>query len=423
MCESVYMSHKEELENCNHKVPRKKLLFILDQMYCGGPQRSLLNLLYVLEKERFYIELLLFRKGGALYSEIPSHVQVSFAKPHGLYCRLEDSKIDYLIFFPLRALIKLFISIIPLGMRKKQDLYWRLYSLFSRRNKEEYNMAIAYIEGCIRYLTTKISAKIKIGRIPTDYKSAKFDEKIDIKYFKQLDFLFVVSEKNKDILKEVFPGLIDKIIVFPSIISPDIVREKSFQGDGFKDNFDGTRILTLARLHLSKGIDLAIEACSILVNQGLNIRWYYLGSGDKIEFTKKIIELKLINYFFILDETSNPYTFLRQADIYVQPSRYEGKSNAVNEAKALYKKIVITKFPSASEHLIHMKEGLVSEIDSESIALSIKRLINSPELGNSFTFYLRNNFKSNEREIDKLYKLMDNSDLEYIDLKSTSDLI
>ena len=378
-------------------------------MISGGPQRSLINLLSVIDRNKYFVELLLIRKGGVLYPEIPSFVKISFVRPNGLYCRFVDNRLGFIIYFPLRVLIRLLISVKKPNSKEKLDLFWTVSSFFTREHKSSYDLAIAYIEGfCIKYLATKVHSHLKIARIPTDYKTSGQKREIDLKYFRKMDYLFVVSEENKKILKEVFPEFESQIIVFHSIISPKIISTKSLLGTGFNDCFDGIRILTIARFQLSKGIDLAMEACSILVKQGFNIRWYFLGNGNKALFYKRIEELNVKDNFYFLEELSNPYTYLLQADIYVQPSRYEGKSNAVNEAKSLSKKIIITKFPSASDHLKNMEEGIISEMDSGSIASSIKSIINSPELGESFSANLSRNFKGNESEINKLYQLLNN---------------
>jgi len=389
-------------------MPKKRLLFILDEMYSGGPQRALVNLLSIIDRDKFDLEVRLFTKGGVLFNEIPAYVKISFVNPRGLYYRFRDYKISYFFYWPLRVLIRVIFTVTPHRLRKNLDLQWTLYSILTKKCKNHYDLAIAYIEGsCIYYLATKVTAQIKIGRIPTDYQSARFNKKIDLRYFRNLNYIFAVSDKNREILEKVFPEFQDKILVFHSIISPVTIRKKSFIGEGFKDNFNGIRILTIARLELAKGIDLAMETCLLLINRGFKIKWYFLGNGDRTFFLRKIKKMNLMDHFFLLKETSNPYTYLRQSDIYVQPSRYEGKSNAVNEAKALYKKIVITRFPSASDHLQNMKEGIISEMEPESIASAIILIINSPELGKSFSLNLSRNFKGNESEIEKLYQLLE----------------
>lgn len=402
------MVHNHTTINSDNHMPKKRILFILNEMIGGGPQRSLLNLLSVINKDKFELELLLFREGGVLFKEIPSYLKVSFVKPAGLFSHFRDFKLSDLIYLPLRVLMRALYTIMPLNIKRNFDIYWFITSIITKKNIRQYDLAIAYTEGmCIKFLAEKINSSIKIGRIPTDYRSANLNKKSDARYYGIMNYLFVVSELNKEILQEVFPEFQNKIMVFQSIVSPDSIRKKSFEGEGFEDSFDGIRILTIARLDLTKGIDLAMDSCSLLISRGLKIRWYFLGTGDSNYFMKKIKEKDLMNHFFLLKETVNPYTYLRQADIYVQPSRYEGKSNAVNEAKALCKKIIITNFSSAADHLVHMEEGIISEMDAESIALSITKLINSPELGTCFCENLLRNFKGNESEIEKLYQLLE----------------
>ena len=56
---------------------------------------------------------------------------------------------------------------------------------------------------------------------------------------------------------------------------------------------------------------MAIEACKKLKDTGLNFKWYV----------------------FLLDVNSNPYPFIKNADIYVQTSCFEGFGLAIAEAE------------------------------------------------------------------------------------------
>ena len=162
----------------------------------------------------------------------------------------------------------------------------------------------------------------------------------------------------------------------------------------------------MARIHKTKGIELVIEACSILLSRGYRFKWYFMGSGDKYEYYKDIKQRRLENTLYLVDALNNPIPYLAQADIYIQPSLYEGKSNAVNEAKALYKPIVITNFTSSKDHINHGTNGLISEMNSQSLAESIILLIDNERMRNSFTLNLKTNFKGNIKEVNKLYELL-----------------
>lgn len=386
---------------------KKKILFVLYKMSSGGPQRSLLNLLEFINPEEFEVELLLFQNGGILFKEIPEYVSVRFIKPKGLYGNFQRSPISYLCFVGLRSFVKLIILFFVRGRQKQEHIDWLSRSLFIKSDKIKYDLAVAYAEGMnIKYLASKVKAKIKVGRIPTDYKSANLCRDIDFTYYKEMDYLFVVSGENENILKDVFPEFKDKISIFSSIISPARIKAKVKKGSGFNDDYNGLRILTIARFDDAKGIDLAMQTCVLLKAQGLSARWYFLGNGPRDKYLKQISLLGIDDNFKLLRETSNPYTYLFESDIYVQPSRYEGKSNSVNEAKALRKSIIITNFSTAKDHIINMKEGIIADMTPESIFNAIMKLNSTPELGDQFRRNLEMVSIGNEKEVEKLLDLV-----------------
>ena len=96
-----------------------------------------------------------------------------------------------------------------------------------------------------------------------------------------------------------------------------------------------------------KGIDLALEAALELVKIGRSFKWYVIGDGgERYDLETKIKEYHLENRFILLGLKANPYPYLKHAFLYVQPSRYEGKSIAIDEAKILAKPIITTNYPT-----------------------------------------------------------------------------
>ena len=61
----------------------------------------------------------------------------------------------------------------------------------------------------------------------------------------------------------------------------------------------------------------------------------------------KIKESGMEDEVIILGKKANPYPYIKKCDIYIQPSRYEGKAVTVLEAQMLGKPVVITDFPSS----------------------------------------------------------------------------
>jgi len=96
-------------------------------------------------------------------------------------------------------------------------------------------------------------------------------------------------------------------------------------------------ILSLSRLHLSKGIDILIDAFARLSKQNSNNVLFIVGSGDKdyeVRLMGKIEKLKMQNSIFLLGEMTNndKNTVYDIADLFVLPSLNEGFGITVLEA-------------------------------------------------------------------------------------------
>ena len=177
--------------------------------------------------------------------------------------------------------------------------------------------------------------------------------------------------------------------------------------NGYDDNFDGVRLLTIGRLANQKGYDMALEACKILKDKGIKFKWYALGKGPlKDEIEKYIKENELQGYFNLLGVKSNPYPYIKGADIYVQTSRFEGFGLAIAEARMLNIPVVTTEFDAVYNQMVQGKNGLVVDMDSQSIANGILKLINDEELRNSIVEYLKTEKKGNTEELEKFYELI-----------------
>ena len=182
----------------------------------------------------------------------------------------------------------------------------------------------------------------------------------------------------------------------------------SEQGQSYNDNYTGLRILTIGRLANQKGYDIALEACKILKEKEIEFKWYSLGIGPlKEEIEKYINENNLENNFKLLGVKSNPYPFIKDCDIYVQTSRFEGFGIAIAEARMLNKPVVTTRFDAVYNQMKDRKNGLVVDMNSQGIVNGILELINNKKLTNEIISYLKTEKMGNTEELEKFYKLIE----------------
>ncbi|OUM95721.1 MAG: glycosyl transferase [Thermobacillus sp. ZCTH02-B1] len=369
---------------------KTSLLFVMNHLHCGGAERALVSLLGVLDYGRYEVDLLLFKREGMFLASLPPEVRV-LEEPAAY--RLFDMKIERALGRALRAgrpdhaLARLMAGAIirtePVPARSDQRI-WRYMAWCLPSPEKRYDCAIGFLErGPIYYVLDKVRADRKIGWIHTDYDRHGMDPAFDDPYFAKLDHLVTVSEECAAVLKTRFPRHREKIRVIRNIVSPAAVRRlaEAETGDLYGRREGETIIVSVGRLHPQKGFDLAIDACALLVEQGRKVRWFVIGEGDERErLEKRIRERGLEGRFVLLGAKANPYPYMRQADLYVQPSRTEGRSIAVDEAKMLGLPILVTDYPTAGSQIVHEKNGLIAAMEPEAIADGLMRLMDDPAL-------------------------------------------
>ncbi len=390
---------------------KKKLLFVNSSMGFGGAEKSLQTLLSLIDTDRYEVDLFLLRREGEFLELLPKEINVlpspetvkAFSMP------LVSSCLYFLKKGKLRNLADriLFSKAVREGASERESMQtsWKYGKSAFPEAEKEYDAAIAYLEGSpIYYCADKVRAKKKIAYIHNDYKKLLMDSEFDRRYFKDFDCIVTVSKECEESLKDVFPEYKDKIRVVENIISPKALRQQAKADEGFCDDFGGKRILTMGRLDSQKGIDIAIEACSILSKKH-DIRWYVLGEGaQREELQRQIDENSLRDRFILLGAKINPYSYLSKCDIYAQPSRFEGKSIALEEAKGMGKPIVTTRFTTVSDQIEDGVTGLIAEIDAKSVAEKIDLLLSDGELRERLCENLRS-YDGNESEIEVFYKM------------------
>jgi glycosyltransferase involved in cell wall biosynthesis len=228
-------------------------------------------------------------------------------------------------------------------------------------------------------------------------------------YFNKLDYIVTVSEELVRILKKNFPNNEKKIKCIYNIVSSRVVNKLSNENVVFKKGSNtNISLISVGRLAKEKGLDISLEAVDILVNKGYNIKWYLIGDGNMREFLEKTInEKQLTDRVIFLGQKENPYPFIKESDIYIQTSRYEGKSISIDEAKILAKPIVITNFGTAKNHINDGETGIISKMDAVSVANDIERLIKEKDLRTRLIENLNKEDFGTEREINKLYELIE----------------
>lgn len=364
---------------------KKKILFMLTYMNLGGTEKAFVNLLDDMNPQKYEVTLLLLEKKGELIKFIPEWVHIEVLENYDL--------LKPLIMDPPLQLIKKCMSKLKIGMAMGLT-FWHLifkltndrsgyYKFLLRKNKirvEQYDIAIAYagpMDFISQYIIDKIQAEKKVQWIHFDVSQCSFNVKFSQHIYPKFDYICVVSETAKQELIKRVPKISDKTKVVYNTVPKVKCMEQAQDGQGFEDDFDGIRILTVGRLSEEKGQDIVPDILKKLKSAGYNVRWYLLGGGNlEINIKQKIEELNLQNDLILLGKKINPYPYYQECDVYVQTSRHEGFCITVAEAKIFNLPIVATDVVGIRDQLKNKNE-LVVQRDIESIYQGIITMINT----------------------------------------------
>lgn len=393
----------------------KKILFVIHRLGMGGAEKSLISLLENLPAEDWSIDVLSASPYGEHVDEIPAHVRLLGNKTE-LYA-FENLSV------PFRRRTRKVCSVSDLmcqlqweiiGKRKKSDLTfqeqrWQEWGSKLPMLPEEYDLAISYMHGyCNYYVMDKVRAKRKLLWIHTEFETLGCNPEFERPYFEKADGIVTISQACVDSFLKTFPDLSEKIMVLENISSPaSIIRQAAKIPDD--DNFfgfTGPKIVSVGRLNECKNFSLAIRAAEILKQQGMNFLWYILGEGSLREsLTAQIEAAGLMDYVKLAGVRKNPYPYVGSCDVFVQSSKWEGKSIALDEAKILCRPVVVTDYTTAYNSIQDGVNGLITAQNEEALAAAVGRLLADESLRTQFTAQLKQENNGNVAEVNKYISL------------------
>ena len=393
---------------------KSNILFIMGGLGDGGGQRSLINLLQLIDNERYNVDLVLFKEKGIFFNQLPEYVNLLSDCDilHFMYSDRINSLFS--LKHPILAVNHLFGTLISKvktksGFQKGQYRWEKYYSKLIPSIRKHYDVAISYMEGEATYfLVDKVCASKKIAWVHTDYSQIEAYEDFDLRYYLKVDKVVTISDICLSVLKNTFPSIKDKITVLHNLVNSTEIRRLSEVYIPTELQTDRLCFISIGRLVKLKGFDLAISAAAILKKKGIKFSWFILGEGEEREnLEKQIIDENVSDCFFLLGAIANPYPFIKYSDIVVQTSRYEGKSMVLDEAKILAKPIVVTNYDTVCDQ-INEKEGIIVSMTSDEIAAGICRMIKEKT---KFSNNLKSNEYGNESELKLFYDLLDSKRL------------
>lgn len=384
---------------------RKKVLFVIDSLGCGGAEKSLVSLLPHLNCDKYEIHLWMLNRGGAFEVLLPPGIIIEQEPSYNLLetMRMRWAHLKYSLSFRFNHLID--------KHEHGAETLWKSVGAVYNVPKQKYDVAIAYQQGFPTYLVAvKIQAKKKIAWINADIFAAGYDVVFNAAFYHQYDVIVPVSKKLELILEKRYPQYTSKYHCIYDILTPDIIIRQS--QESIKEHIEdgiNTVFVTTGRLVPPKNYILAVEAAKLLRTKGIQFKWYFIGEGsERTKIEALIDKYELCNNVILLGMRQNPYPYMARCTVYVQTSLFEGFGMTIAEAKILGKPVVSTNFDVVHDQLKHEENGLIAEMTPESVAENIMRLLGDKELCNHIIDSINKEKNTTYiTEVEKLKSLLD----------------
>lgn len=391
------------------KERKKKILIVNNNLELGGVQRSLINLLNEVV-ESYDITLFLFSNTGGYKDLLPSRIKVIEAKSplNLLGVSQKDSRSKGMFFYLLRAALAVYARAFNnhLPIRVLVDAHSKL---------KGYDVAISFLHsyeghllygGCNDFVLRRVESHKKVSYLHCDFLECGSNTKHTRKLMERFDAIAAVSESCRKRFLQAMPMMEDKTFC--------VYNCHNYQDYLIKAELDpveypkgAVNILTVARIDEAKGILRAIEVIKRLIGEGYQIRWHLVGDGHLVDTVeKRILELGLEENILLYGNQSNPYRFMKNADLFMLPSYHEAAPMVFMEAKALRLPVLTTETISAREMFEDGTDGFICENSTEGIYTGLKRVLSNPKEIDDCREYLKGQVFSNQKSLSQFRELV-----------------
>ena len=310
---------------------KKSILFVNGHLQIGGVEKALVDLLSWIDFEKYDVDLLLLEGEGDYRNLVPEQVHIL----HKDMRELEG---------PFWGNLWKNLSVGKFG-----NISYRIINVLAKNNKKwlrlakpllpvkkHYDVGIAFRPG--RYadvVAFSLCADLKVcwwhhGSVPVSENQRK-----ELSFLLGcFDKVIAVSDGCKNLLGTSLYISPKYVEVIPNIIDSDKIYLFAKGEDPF-GNDRRLRIVTLCRFAPEKHLEDAVEAASML-QDNLDFVWYLIGDGTEFRMVKDKIEKSGLGDRVVLTGSlTNPYPYLKYADLMVHPSHIESLCISVLEAMAL----------------------------------------------------------------------------------------
>lgn len=400
---------------------KPRIFIAIHYMHLGGAEISLIGLLQALDPEKVDVDLFVYSHEGELMKLIPDYVNL-----------LPENKAYSMFERPMVELLKKGhwgVLAARLWSKHKTKQYKKrtqptiecaagmgYMGKYVSKVVPDINPGVVY-DLAISFLTPHnfvrdhVRAKKKICWIHTDYTRIDINAELELPVWDSFDHIVGISNDATKSFINIFPSLSSKTTVIENILSAKFVRHRAKEYTINENELltakDDLTILSIGRFCNAKNYDNVPDITRRIIESGCDVKWYIIGfGGDEALIRQKIAEAGMQDHVIILGKKENPYPYIKACDIYVQPSRYEGKSVTVREAQMLCKPVVVTNYPTAGSQIQDGVDGVIVPLDNKGCAKGIAEFIVDIEKQKRIVEHLRSHDYGNVSEVEKIYNLL-----------------
>ena len=356
----------------------KSIIFVINNLDSGGVQSSLLNLIGAIH-DKCHVTLVCFHIPSTY--AIPNNVTLVIPQSPFRYLgiaqrELKHQPIQYVIRSIWAVVIKLF----------GRSLAIRLMLPF-QKTLGSYDCAISFLHegpqksfygGCNEFVLRKVRAKKKVAWLHCDFEQCGANNKASERIYRQFDEIVACSEGTRQAFLRCMPQFEEKCVTIRNCNDYGAIRRLA--GSGIPYDPSVFHIVTVARLSEEKGIERALLAIKQCVAQGHNLHYHIVGWGSQAEHLKELTEAyDLTDSVTFYGNQSNPYPYMKNADLFLLPSYHEAAPMVFDEAACLGVPVLATKTISTDEMLIRSGFGLVCENSQAGITGTLVHVLEHPE--------------------------------------------
>lgn len=350
----------------------KKILFVTSSLCVGGMERMQITLANILSSRGYDVTIITLNPNHDLVYELNDNVRVLY-KP--------DRQ------FPVLRKIKYIWTFYDNGVWETRVSAKKLYKYYV--GNEKYDIEIAFFRGLPVKIISGSSNKnaVHLAWVHNDFRQAKgylnnFKSLSDVtKAYSRYNNVICVSKQALEGFKEVIGDTQNLVTIYNMILESDI-KKKANEIPQIYVQKNGFHIVLAGRLlDSAKGQKRLINAISKLYNQGYDISLALIGGGKDEEMLKEeIANCEADNYITMTGMQLNPYPYIKEADLLVCASYFEGYNLTVAEALILGVPVLSTNCTGPNEILDGGKYGMIVDNSEEGLYSGIKKLIENPKL-------------------------------------------